>query len=65
MLGVAITLDRFADLHEEMEVRSRAHTGLLIVYSGFHPEHGECVLIQHYTHGAFFMAESRKRQTIN
>ena len=60
MLGEAITLDRFADLFERMEVRSRADTGLVLAVSGWHPDHGECVLLQHFTEGAYLIAETNQ-----
>lgn len=58
MLGEEINLDRFADLFEEMEDRSRADVGHLLAYTGWHPKHGKCVLLQDWISGAFLIAET-------
>jgi hypothetical protein len=55
---IAIDLQTFADIHDDMTVHSRTDTGAFLVTCGTHPELGSVVAIQDMEPGILMFSET-------
>jgi hypothetical protein len=53
----AITLEQFADIHEQLEVYGRTDTGPVMTTTGVHPDLGSIVVIQDIAPGLILLSE--------